>query len=82
MAEQIDSPLIGLWTQVVRMKHKFSRIRQVTPLCAHGRAHLRHLGNTIEPSVWNKLAEDVVTCTSVNSLKTRLDLFMHKKGFI
>ena len=35
--------------------HKFSgyrfRFRQVAPMCSHGRAHWRHLANTIEPSV-------------------------------
>jgi len=49
-AEQIDSP-VGLWTRVSRRKHKFNRIRQVAPMCFHGRAHWRHLANTIEPSV-------------------------------
>jgi len=39
-AELIDLPF-GLWTQVGRMKHKFSRIRY--------RAHWLHLANTIEP---------------------------------
>ena len=33
------------------MKHKFSRIRQVAPMCPHGRAHWRHLSNTTELSV-------------------------------
>jgi len=34
----------GLWT-----KHKFSRICQVAPMCRcpHGRAHWRHMANTI-----------------------------------
>jgi len=41
----------GLWTQVGRKKHKFNRIRQVAPMCTHGRAHWCHLANTIEPSV-------------------------------
>jgi len=50
MAEQIDLPL-GLWTRVGRRKHKLNRIRQVAPMCPHGRAHWRHLENTIEPNV-------------------------------
>jgi len=36
MAEPIDL-LFGLWTRVGRRKHKLSRIRQVAPLCPHGR---------------------------------------------
>jgi len=32
-------------------KAKFSRIRQVAPICPHGRAHWRHLMNTTEVSV-------------------------------
>ena len=31
---------------------------------------------------WNQLPEDVVTCTSVNSVKNRLGRFTHKSGFI
>ena len=31
-----------------RKKHKFNRIRQVVPMCPNGRAHWRHLANTIE----------------------------------
>ena len=34
-----------------RKKYKFNRIRQVAPICSHGRAHWRHLVNAIEPSV-------------------------------
>jgi len=49
-AEPIDLPF-GLWTWVGWRKHKFSRIRQVPTLCLHGKAHWRHLANTIEPSV-------------------------------
>jgi len=45
--------LFGLWTQVGQRKHKFSRICQVAPMCQCGRAHWRHLVNTIEPSVCN-----------------------------
>jgi len=44
MAEPIDLPF-GLWTQVSRRKHKFSRICQVAPMCPHVRydstVHLR-----------------------------------------
>ena len=29
---------------------------------------------------WNELSEDLVTCTSVDSFKNRLDCFMHKRG--
>jgi len=50
MAEMIDLPF-GLWTLVDWRKHKFNRIRQVVPMCPHGRAHWCHLVNTIEPSV-------------------------------
>jgi len=32
--------------------HKFNRIRQVAPMCSHGRTHCRHLANTIELSVY------------------------------
>jgi len=46
MAEPIDLPF-GLWTRVGRRKHKFSHIRQVAPMCPHGRAHWRHRANTI-----------------------------------
>jgi len=37
----------------------FNRIRQVAPMCRHGRAHWRHLANTIEPSV---CGGDAVLC--------------------
>ena len=50
MAEPIDLPF-GLWTRVGRRKHKFSYIRQVAPICPHGRARWRHVANTIELSV-------------------------------
>jgi len=46
----IDLPF-GLWTWVVQRKHKFSRVHQVAPMCLHGKAYWRHLGNTIEPSI-------------------------------
>jgi len=57
-AETIDLPF-GLWTRVGRRKHRFNRIRQVAPMCPHGKAHWRHLSNTIEPSV---CGGDVVLC--------------------
>ena len=41
----------GLWTLVGRKKHRFNRIRQVAPMCPHGKALWRHLANTTEPSV-------------------------------
>jgi len=47
MAEPIDLPF-GLWTRVDRGKHKFNRVRQVTPMCPRGRVHCRNLANTIE----------------------------------
>jgi len=40
--------LFGLWSWVGRRKHKFSRIRQVAPMCPNGRAHWHNLLNTIE----------------------------------
>jgi len=49
-AEPLDL-LFGLWTRVGRRKHKFSHIRQVALVCAHGREHWHHLTNMIEPSV-------------------------------
>ena len=57
-AQPIDLPF-GLWTRVGRRKHKFSLIRQMAPMCPHGRAHWRHLANTVEPSV---CGGDVVLC--------------------
>jgi len=50
LAEPIEVPF-ELWTRVGPRKHKFNRIRQVAPMCTHGKAHLRHLANTTEPSV-------------------------------
>jgi len=50
-AEMIDLPF-GLCIQVGRKIHKFKRIRQVAPMCSHGRTHCRHLVNTNEPSVY------------------------------
>jgi len=38
-AESIDLPF-RLWTQLGRRKHKFNHIRQMGPMCPHGRAHL------------------------------------------
>jgi len=51
MADPIDLPF-GLWTRVGRRKHMFHRFRQVALMCPHGRAHWRHLANTIEPVVY------------------------------
>jgi len=50
MAEPIDL-LFRWWTRMDWRKHTLDRIRQVAPTCSHGRAHWRHLANTIEPSV-------------------------------
>jgi len=50
MAERIDLPF-GLWICLDRVKRKFNRIYQVAPMCPRTRAHLRHLANTVEPSV-------------------------------
>jgi len=43
----------GIWTSiyVVRRTNKFNHIRQVAPVCPHGKAHWRHLAKTTEPSV-------------------------------
>jgi len=49
MAEPINLSF-QLWTWVGRRKHKFNCICQVGPMCPHGRAHWRHLANTIESS--------------------------------
>jgi len=46
MAEPIDLPF-GLWTQMGRTKHNFSRIYQDAPICPH----VLNLANTIKPSV-------------------------------
>jgi len=58
IAEPIDLQF-GLWSRVVRRKHEFNHIRQVAPMCQHGRAHCRHLANTTEPSV---CGGDAVLC--------------------
>jgi len=50
VAALIDVPF-GLWTRVGRKKHKFSRIRQVAPMCPYGRTYWRHLANIIKPSI-------------------------------
>jgi len=58
-AEPIDLPF-WLWSRgsrVGRRMHKFNRIRQVAPLCNHGRTHCRHLANTIEQSVYGDDAD-------------------------
>ena len=49
-AEPIDL-LFGLRTRVGLTKHKFNRIRYVASMDPRGRAHWRHLANTIELSV-------------------------------
>jgi len=58
MAEPIELPF-GLWTRVGRRKHKLNHIRQVAPMCQHGRAHWHHLANKIELSI---CGSDVVLC--------------------
>ena len=50
-AEPIDLQF-GFWTQVGRRMHKFNRIRQVAPICPHGRTRCRHLANKIERSAY------------------------------
>jgi len=35
-AEPIEMPF-GLWTRVGRRKHKFNLIRQMAPMCLHGK---------------------------------------------
>jgi len=52
MAEPIHLPF-RLWTRVGRGMHKFNRIRQVSPVCPHGKTRCRHLSNNIEPSVYD-----------------------------
>jgi len=37
--------LFRLWTRMGQRKHKFNRISQVAPMCAHGMAHWRHQAN-------------------------------------
>jgi len=69
MAEPIDL-LFGLWSRVGRKKHSFNRIRHVAPMCHHGRAHWRHLANTIKPSVCGgdiKLLRPLVVIVTDNS---------------
>jgi len=50
MAKPINLPF-GLWTLVVRRKHKFSLICQAVPVFPRGRAPWRHLATTIQLSV-------------------------------
>jgi len=50
-AEPIHLPF-RLWTRVGRMMHKFNRIRQLAPMCPHGRTRCRHLSNNTESSVY------------------------------
>jgi len=42
-----------------RGNFEFNRIRQVAPMCSHGRAHCHDLANTVEPSV---CGGDVALC--------------------
>jgi len=49
----------GLWTRVGRRKQNFTRIRQVLPMCPHGRSHWCHPANMTEPSI---CGSDVVLC--------------------
>jgi len=49
----------GLRTRVGQRKHNFNRIRQVVPMCRHGRAYWRHLANTIKLSI---CGGDAVLC--------------------
>jgi len=42
---------LGCGLGVGRRKHKFSRIRQMAPMCPHERAHWCHTANRIEPSI-------------------------------
>ena len=58
MAELINLPF-GLWTSVGQRKHNFNHIRQVVPMCPHGRAHWYHLANMTELSV---CGSDMVLC--------------------
>jgi len=52
MAEPIDLAF-GLWTtRVGRTMRKFNRIRQVAPMCPHGRTRCCHLSNNIKPFVY------------------------------
>jgi len=41
MTEPIDLPF-GLWIRLGGSKHKFNRIRQVAPMCPHGRTMCPH----------------------------------------
>jgi len=84
-AEPIDM-LFGLWTWVGRRKHKVnricqvSRIRQVAPMCPHGRAHWRHLSNTIKPSI---CGNDVVLChLTLTTCLNHCLLFIYSHGYI
>ena len=58
MAEVTHLPF-ALWTSLGRQKHKFSRIRQVAPMCPHVRAQWHHLVNAVEPSV---CGDDGILC--------------------
>ena len=72
----------GLWTRVGPRKHKFNYIRQVAPMCPHGRTHWRVpqpcprqsgrgiLANTIEASVCCGDAALYQTTVTICSLRT------------
>jgi len=62
-ADPIDLPF-GLWTRMGQRKHWFNRVRQVAPICPHGRANWRHLAITIEPSVCCDDAACQITLTT------------------
>jgi len=48
MAEPVDL-LMGCGLRWAKgSTYQFSCIRQVAPMCSHGRAHLHHLANVIE----------------------------------
>ena len=54
--------------------HNLYRIRQVAPMCPHGRAHWRHLANTTELSI---CGGDVVLCQI--TLTTCLNLLLETR---
>jgi len=53
--------------------HKFNRIRQVAPMCSHGRTRCRQLSNSIEASVYGGDAPrqiiTLTTCLSTRPLR-------------
>ena len=67
-------------TRVGRRMHKFNRIRQVAPMCPHGRTRCCRLLNNIEPYVYaarrfmanyfdHLLSLDTLTCTVAHTAK-------------